>query len=188
MKKLFKAMLRRIPSSLKKLLLTGLVWDLREQLGKQLFLASDGKVQSGPLKGFKISGSSIWSGFQDLVPKLTGSYEEHLFSHLNPLSHKRWEHLIVVGAADGYWAVGLGTAGLAKKITAFETDEVARTQLAKTAQINLVDIDIRPEFDTYSLDPIGDSKVLGALVLVDIEGGSTKLTGHMFLLRVRQSL
>lgn len=176
MKNISKKLIKALPRNVKRNLMLGLVWELREQIGKNFFVSTEGYVKSGALAGLRLLGPSKWSGFQDLTPKLLGTYEQHLLAELRPLGkNKSWEHFICVGAADGYWALGLKKAGWANSVTAFEVDPESRAQLIKSSQVNKISVAVNSEFDSLSLETVEGAKEDSTLILVDIEGGEYEL-------------
>ena len=182
MKYSIKKLIRALPMNIKQNLMLSLVWDLRERIGKNLFVSTNGYVKNGPLAGLRLLGPSKWSGFQDLTPKLLGTYEQHLLAELRPVSmDKSWENFICVGAADGYWALGLLKAGWAKRVTAFEIDPESRAQLTKSSKLNKISIAVYSEFDSLSLETVEGAKEESTLILVDIEGAEYDLDWNSML-------
>lgn len=169
MKCVIKKLLKALPRNIKQKIMLSLVWDLRERTGNNFFVSTGGYVKSGPLAGLRLLGPSKWSGFQDLTPKLLGTYEQHLLTELKPTnSDNSWGHFICVGAADGYWALGLAKAGWVKSVTAFEVDPESRAQLIKSSQVNKISVAVNSEFNSLSLETVEGSKEESTLILVDI--------------------
>ena len=78
-----------------------------EEIRKQIFQENSSRfpyVKSGIFKDMlyieKASGS-------ELTPKLLGTYEQELYPFLEKLIEKQFEELVVAGAAEGYFAIGL---------------------------------------------------------------------------------
>jgi hypothetical protein len=93
-----------------------------------------GKIQQGPLKGFTIEFEPRW-GPGDGASKLFGLYEQEVLAILEQASSRR-SVLVNLGAADGYYGVGLVTTKIYSRALCYELDEEARGYLASSAQAN----------------------------------------------------
>lgn len=176
-KKTVKTMLLKIPQSYLEALHTATTWALRERIGRQMHRESGGLVIAGQFRGMRVSASQVWSGSQDLVPYLTGTYEEHLMSEFRDADHT-WDVFVDVGAASGYWAVGIALAGKAQRVLAYETSPKSREELEWTANENGVEIEIRGEFNYESAKALSQELTgRSSIVMVDIEGGEYELEG-----------
>jgi hypothetical protein len=99
----------------------------------QYFYANfSGTVRYGPLKGFKLNDDYDW-GPGDLAPKLFGLYEQEVLKLLTELKGKH-RILVNLGAGDGYYGVGLVTAGFFERSVCFELTEKGRDSIRKAAQ------------------------------------------------------
>jgi len=94
----------------------------------------NGTVRYGPLKGFKLDDDPSW-GPGDLASKLFGLYEQEVLKLLTELRGKH-QILINLGAGDGYYGVGLVTAGIFERSICFEAAEKGRDAVKRTAQKN----------------------------------------------------
>ena len=101
--------------------------------------------------------------------KLLGVYEKELAPILDGLSARSYELIINVGAAEGYYAVGLALAHSDAKVIAFETAEASRTTLSSLAGANGVSVDIYGFCDVAALSEVLAGRPR-ALVVFDIEG------------------
>lgn len=147
----------------------------RKVLGLELYHRFDGEVQRGPLKGFRLSGDSTWAA-PDLGPMLLGTYESNVVERLSTLKAKT---LIDVGAADGYFGVGLVKCGWFEESICFEMDPISRAALAQVAQSNEVSDRITvlgaagPSFvDVPEVHAVAKAD---AVFLLDIEGAEFDL-------------
>ncbi len=95
-----------------------------------------GVVRYGPLKGLKINDDPYW-GPGDWTPKLFGLYEQEILQAIAKLKGK-FRYFINLGAADGYYGVGLAAAGICEQSICFETSDRGREAIGKTAQWNAV--------------------------------------------------
>ncbi len=130
-------------------------------------------VVSGPFAGMryvKYSLSSAWP------PKLLGLYEKELHPLLARLSKTQFKTIIDIGAAEGYYAVGMACAHPEAQILAFESDAHGQQLIAELAELNGVKgrvtvgglCDIERLRHSLRQDP-------GALIIMDIEGGELDL-------------
>lgn len=121
------------------------LWNLVEKPG----------VLSGPFKGLRYpsphaSGSAIW-------PKLLGTYESELHPTLWSLADCSFDKIVDVGAAEGYYAVGLARLFDGCPVFAFDINSDAQQQSRKIAKINDVS-------QTVTVCGECDSKILSELV------------------------
>jgi hypothetical protein len=81
-----------------------------------------------------IEGLERCSG--DLVAKLAGTYERELQPVIYEWIAANHAHIIDVGCAEGYYAVGLARAMNDTTVHAFDIDQVARDRCTALAQLN----------------------------------------------------
>lgn len=115
-------------------------------------------VSGGPFAGLTYPDATATS----LVPKLLGIYERELHPAVEAAIAARPGRIVNVGAADGYYAVGLARRCPAATVTAFEADPHQRELLARVAAANGATIDIRGAAEDLPRDQ--------DLVVVDCEG------------------
>lgn len=96
-------------------------------------------VQEGLFAGMVLSARPCW-GDGDLLPKLLGFYEEELHASLKGLLAATPPDLIVnVGAAEGFYAVGLARLAPEARVHAFEATDSAHDICRETARLNEVE-------------------------------------------------
>jgi hypothetical protein len=130
-------------------------------------------VERGPFAGMRyLEGLERTSG--DLVAKLTGAYERELHPVIEEWVAARPQHVIDVGCAEGYYAVGLALAIPGGTVHAFDIDEVARARCRALAELNEVADRVRigGECVPESLEEFPDE---GVVLLSDCEGGERAL-------------
>jgi hypothetical protein len=128
------------------------------------FVAWHGLVVSGgPFAGLTYPDASATS----LVPKLLGVYERELHPAIEAAIAARPERIVNVGAADGYYAVGLARRCPDAAVVAYEADDGQRELLARVAAANDVELEIRGAAER--LQPGS------ALVVMDCEGCESRL-------------
>jgi hypothetical protein len=132
-------------------------------------------VSGGPFAGLRYPDASASS----LIPKLLGTYERELHGAIERAVTAEPEQIVNVGAADGYYAVGLARRCPAARVHAFEADPHARELLARVAETNGVTLEIHGAATTDALDRLAAPGHAGArirrgdggtLVLIDCEG------------------
>jgi len=137
---------------------------------KNLFL---GKVMYGPFAGMRYLGATKMC---TPLPKVLGNYELELQPCLASIAPRLKDRLVVVGAAEGYYAVGLLRNHPELRAIAFELDDYTRDLLKRMAEINGVAerLDIR---GGCTLGTLKNSLSEGPvdLVLMDIEGAENEM-------------
>lgn len=144
----------------------------REISGHEIFNKFNGVIQMGIFEGVRILANTNWSGSEDNVLKILGIYEDALCTHLaKAIQYKSNPLLVVVGAADGYYAVGMAKRFPKLRVVAYESDPVSREEISKLIQLNDIpdgQIHVRQEFGKGELrqESFGEDHIL----LFDIEG------------------
>lgn len=136
---------------------------------------ADGEVKSGPFTGMKYVPESIGSA---LAPKLLGTYEQDLAPILTEIKNLKPGLLVDIGAAEGYYAVGILFANIAPRVIAYEMEETGRKLVAKLAERNGIGTDrlriegeCTPENLTAALaDYRKGGETRPVVLIVDVEG------------------
>ena len=95
-----------------------------------------GRVFAGPFTGMNYIRSAQGSA---LVPKLLGIYERELAAAVEAACALRPDAVIDVGAAEGYYAVGLALRNPQARVIAFEMEAAGRASLAEMVHLNQVE-------------------------------------------------
>jgi hypothetical protein len=125
---------------------------------------SGGLVSGGPFAGMRYP-TDIAAQIDALPLKITGLYEKELHEPL-VASANRHELFVDVGAADGYYAVGMAMLGL--PVLCYEASRLARKLCLALANENGVRLDLRGACRWLPRLP-------NALVLIDVEGAEDTL-------------
>jgi hypothetical protein len=104
-----------------------------ERVRQHLLRQTGGRVSAGPFSGMQYV-SEVAEG--SLFPKLAGSYELELADIVESIVKRRYDHVINVGSADGYYAVGLARRLSEARVTAIDTDAGARAATSEMARLN----------------------------------------------------
>lgn len=131
------------------------------------------RIRGGPFKGMRYRPTAFCSG---LWPKLLGTYEKEIGHWVDILLLREGLTVIDVGAAEGYYAVGILFRNPTARVIAFETDPGARTLLAQLAAHNQVSnrLTVQGTCDVESLQTTLAQQP-GTVVFMDIEGGEYEL-------------
>ncbi len=102
---------------------------------KRLQKQSQGRILGGPFRGMKYLDQSVGSV---LLAKILGTYELELHSVIERICQSEYDLIIDVGAAEGYYAVGLAMRCRNSRVVAFEMEATGRDLLAQLAASNNV--------------------------------------------------
>ncbi|MBR0656467.1 methyltransferase domain-containing protein [Plastoroseomonas arctica] len=128
-------------------------------------------VQTGPFAGMRYPVRSA-EGCE--VPRLLGCYEQELAPVIESLIARGFAHVLNIGCAEGYYAVGMARRMSGAMVHAYDSNEAARNACRALAEINAVSarVSIGGLFEgrDFAAFPPGDT-----LVLLDIEGSEDAL-------------
>lgn len=130
-----------------------------------------GSVTAGPFRGMRYLDRAVGSA---LPPKLLGTYEQELHPWLEEIANAGYGLIHVVGAAEGYYAVGLAVRIPGCRVLAYDLDPSSPRLLRRLAARNGVgdQVRFREEFTAASLASQMDESTL---ILCDIEGAEVDL-------------
>jgi len=125
-------------------------------------------VLHGPFQGMHYS-SRLACG-STLAPKLIGSYEQEIAQLIEAVCARQPRLIVDVGAAEGYYAVGLAIRCPQAHVWAFDVDVTARDACSAMARLNGVD----ERLDLGSFCSPEDLKRIcfqqAAIIICDCEG------------------
>ncbi len=170
----------------------------RQHYLEQAILAKIGRpdhILSGPFQGMKYISVAY---FSSVVPKILGIYESELTGAIDAVCKAQPDVIVDIGAAEGYYAVGLTKRNPQAKTICFEMYKPARALLARQAQLNAVldRMSLRGLCDLDSLREALETTKLPA-VICDCEGGEdfllnpdavTKLKSAMIIVEIHDEL
>ena len=140
----------------------------RRQFASLVQQHTQGQVQTGPFRGMTIEPMTSW-GDGDISAKLLGLYEDELHAAVFQAVSTMPDHIINIGCAEGYYAVGLGRLTQAE-LTICDTDPRALEATQINASRNGVEV-------SRALPSITADQLQGliqanrrALLVVDCEG------------------
>jgi hypothetical protein len=106
---------------------------LREAFAPRLLEMSGAFVLAGPFEGLKYPERAAGSAW---APKLLGTYELELAPVIEEIVSRGYSSVVDIGAAEGYYAVGLAKRMPGAEIVCFEKEEEARSLLTWFATEN----------------------------------------------------
>lgn len=130
-------------------------------------------VRQGPFAGMAYVKVSQGSAY---IPKLLGIYERELAPQVEALVGRNPRLIVDVGAAEGYYAVGLARRLPQARVIAYEMEPGGQTALRDMAKLNRVDnrLDVRGKCEPSDLDAaLADEPA--PVVVCDVEGYEEKL-------------
>jgi hypothetical protein len=91
------------------------------------------RVAQGPFRGMRYVSLAFGSV---VVPKLLGTYERELIPAVEAICGSQCDRIIDIGAAEGYYAVGMAYRNPSAQVVGFETSRAARSVLRSLARRN----------------------------------------------------
>lgn len=153
----------------------------KENVFRKLIARHGYNVMYGPFKGMRLGTETYW-GKYDVISKILGVYEEEVTDRLRAMLGAGKAPFVDLGAADGYYAIGVAVSGMAENVFAFEINQQGRDSLTKNAASNgcAHKITISGEANFASLKSLID--LFGsAVILIDIEGAEYDLLDDRLL-------
>jgi hypothetical protein len=131
-------------------------------------LESPEVIAQGPFRGMRYISSAFCS---EILPKLVGTYESEVSSAVEAICGAGCDRIIDIGAAEGYYAVGLALRNPAATVIGFELNSSARYYFRQLARRNGVSnrIEVRGICDRDSLAEAMEGAMRPALIC-DCEG------------------
>lgn len=142
------------------------VRDIKRDVDDYVFAEANGTVQSGPFTGMTMCRDLAWKEAR-LAPLVLGCYEEELHGVLEQqiARLKGWQrnpHIVVVGASEGYYAIGLKLRVPKADVYALDIDDDALAICRRNADLNGVELIIGAPLDEVFRAP--------DLIVMDCEG------------------
>ena len=164
--------------------------NLREDLGptdlaRQFIAAHGDRVLHGPIAGLRLIADRI-DEVDAPTAKLIGCYEAETHAALAAAIASQPSRFIDLGAADGYFAVGVGlAAGI--PVDAFDLSPAARDLTRQTAALNGVELTMHAGATTRSVSALPIRHLDRAILLCDIDGPERDLFTPGLVDQVRSS-
>src|ERR1035437_6064748 len=131
-------------------------------------------VASGPFRGMRLTGRSFASVY---AAELVGCYEREIHDCVEDFIAWQPELIVDVGAAEGYYAVGLARRCPSVRVIAFEAESEGRKMPAETVAANQVEqrTEIRGYCTKQDLRKAINSAQQRVGIVMDCEGGEMEL-------------
>ena len=158
------------------------------RLNQLLHQQFKGIVQNGPFKGMYIPWDTTWS-YNHIGQMILGIYEPTVINFLLNERFKNRDILIDIGAADGYYPIGLSMCGRIKQAIAFEINAKSRKAIASNALTNKVadKVIIKGQANAEELIKLG-GLLNRSVILIDIEGCEFSLLDSSLMKVLRNSV
>lgn len=151
------------------------VAERRRLVDRLLYDGGNGIVDGGPFRGMKLSDGAAW-GDGHLAAKLLGCYEQELHLEIETFVQRGYDKVIVVGCAEGYYAVGLGHRMRKAQVIAFEASPDGQRICRENAELNGIAerLSVR---GNCTVSTLNDALTSGESVflLMDCEGAERQL-------------
>jgi len=165
---------RRLPDGLRAPLraVAAPHWHFATQLVRK---ASGDRVVAGPFRGMALNLSPLSA--RHLLGYILGSQELELRDPIERIIARGYATILNVGAADGYYAVGLAMRSRRSRVIAFEMLPELHPVIGRTAELNGVGarIAIRGGCEIEDMQGALAAAAWSPLVFMDIEGGEMHL-------------
>lgn len=155
------------------------------RISHEVYEICSGTVQYGPFTGLRLCDDNWWSG-SDLGSQCLGLYEKELLD-LIAGKERTFSTFIDIGAADGYYAVGMLKSGLVSRAICFEQSQKGRVTIEKNWILNGSpgQLSIFAEATAQSIENLSNDLFSHALILIDIEGAEFDLLRPTTLEKLR---
>jgi hypothetical protein len=165
---------RRLPDSVRSPLRTTLMphW----QLARWLVLATSlQRVVAGPFTGTRLDLSPLSQ--RQLLGYILGTQELELHDVMEQIIARQYGAILNIGAADGYYAVGLAVRSPRTQVAAFEMLAELHPIIVRTARANRVEerVSVHGKCDLSAFRTVLQTASHPILVLMDVEGGELAL-------------
>lgn len=151
---------------------------------KLRFLSAN--VEYGPFIGMPYLPRN--SGATYVLPKLLGTYELELSKSVERFVKLNVRSIVVIGAAEGYYAVGLACRLINAHVTAFEGVPKLRDLLSRLALLNNVRDRIEIKGFCAMIDLVDLHPISPCLVICDVEGAERELLDPQLATFLRKAM
>src|SRR5467141_3956003 len=116
---------------------------------------TNGRIPCGPFAGMRYVGNAAGNAHTH-IPKLLGIYERELNPYIEQACALNFPLIVDIGAAEGYYAVGMALRNPQARVIAFEMQATERSELAEAARLNAVTdrLEIRGKCEPEDLERV----------------------------------
>lgn len=160
----------------------------QERISLEVFDLFGGKVAYGPFIGLELERNPWW-GKLDLGSQCIGLYEKEILDLIEMIPDGKYSQFIDIGAADGYYAIGMLLSKKVTKSICFEQSDKGRKVIEANWKKNgsIGEMKIFGEADRKNLSELNENELIDALVMIDIEGFEFELLSIEVLFILRKS-
>jgi len=146
----------------------------RLQIASRLEREFNSTIAYGPFRGLRLRPDNWWG--IDRSGKLLGLYEHEILQSLVSI-RKDYRTFVDLGAADGYYGIGVLVSNLFDHSICFEQSKKGREVIRRAAALNGVSdkIEIHGTADANFFDLMPSEARSRSVILIDIEGGEFDL-------------
>ena len=146
----------------------------KNRISLETYELCKGTVSEGLFTGLKLQCDTYW-GANDLGSQCLGLYEKEVLNLI--LKRGPFQNFINIGAADGYYPVGMLHSAMASLAICFEVSDKGQKLIKKNWLGNDAkgELEIYGEANATSIQMISHKLVENSLVLIDIEGAEFSL-------------
>lgn len=157
------------------------VQKFRLKVSKRVDSIFNSTVAYGHFKGLKFAPGGWW-GVADRGNMILGLYEKEVLNSLM-LVPDSYRYFIDLGAADGYYAIGVLVANKFEKSICFEASKLGQKTILKNADLNKVSkkIVVNGFADSHFYSNISQEVLDKSVLFIDIEGGEFELINENVL-------
>lgn len=154
----------------------------QDDFARHVYKSDEITVLTGPFRGMQYFNKIVWG---PITPKWIGSYEMELHPIIEKIIATDYKLIVDIGAAEGYYAVGLARACPSSQLISFDVDPIARKRQARLASLNYINnLHIRKYCSHADLSMILNNR---SLLLCDIEGFEYELVDPLRVSQLRET-
>lgn len=161
-----------------------------QRINDLIFNRFNGVIQNGPFAGMLVQKNSTWK-YSHVGQMILGVYESLVLEALFSDRFRNRKYFVDIGAADGYYPIGLTKCGRISQAFAFEISPESRKSIIDNATTNGVieKIDVQGLAD-YKIIKLLSKKIdfKKTIFLIDIEGAEFDLLSREMLSLIRDSV
>lgn len=152
------------------------VSERRLRVSLEVYDLCDGTVRYGPFSGVRLT-KQVWWGAGDLGSQCLGLYEKEILDSIEQSGKNYFDYFIDIGAADGYYAVGMLASGFVQNAICFERSKEGQNTILNNWQNNgsVGNLVVLGEANQESLETLPSRSFGRSFVLIDIEGHEFEL-------------
>jgi hypothetical protein len=160
----------------------------KERISIELYEYCNGIVRYGPFSGLKLSKNPWW-GKSDLGSMCLGLYEEEVLNVFFSGKFHGRKTLIDIGAADGYYAIGLLKSKKVEKAICYELSQIGQDTILSNWKLNCEPGEIEINGDVFEnfIHKNSSLDFSECIAIVDIEGAEFSFLNNDVLAFMKKS-